>query len=141
MFLDNLCMCSRAKNIVINNGKWHAICASWSSEGGDSKIYKDGKLVHEESRYERGQIIPGGGSWVLGHDQDTEGGGFEVIQMMQGEMTEANIWDRVLLGEEIKNFSTSCQSRLKGNVKSWKDFLSGVKGKVAIVKKPTCCMA
>ena len=134
-------MCSRAKNIVINNGKWHAICASWSSEGGDSKIYKDGKLVHEESRYERGQIIPGGGSWVLGHDQDTRGGGFDVDQMMQGEMTEANIWDSVLSDEEIKNFSTSCQSHLKGNVKSWKDFLSGVKGKVPIVQKPTCCKA
>ena len=130
---------SRAKNIVINDGKWHAICGLWSSKYGKVKVYNDGKLVHRQDTFRKNQLISGGGTWVLGQDQDTLGGGFVVDQMMQGEITEVNIWDRVLSDEEIKSFSTSCQSRLKGNVKSWKDFRSGVKGKAAFVQGPTCC--
>ena len=130
---------SSAKNIVINDGKWHAICGLWSSKDGEVKIYNHGKLVHSQYAFRKNQFISAGGTWVLGHDQDTLGGGFVTDQMMQGEITEVNIWDRVLSDEEIKSFSTSCQSRLQGNVKSWKDFIAGVKGKAALVQGPTCC--
>ena len=96
-------------------------------------------MAVDKEGYAKYITIPGGGTWVLGQDQDYVGGGFDVSQMMLGEMTEVNIWDKVFSYEEIREFSISCQSKLQGNVKSWNDFLAGVKGNVRIVPKSTCC--
>ena len=98
-------------------------------------------MVNQGVNLKSGQTIKGDGTWVLGHDQDKVGGGFVANQMMQGEMTEANIWNEVLPAKEILKFSFSCTSNLKGNVKSWSDFRSGVRGKVTIKDNPSCCKA
>lgn len=127
------------KNIIINDGIWHSICFTWSSQNGEYKVYKDGKMVNKGGGFQQGQTISGGGTWVLGQDQDSVGGSFEISQVMQGEMTEANVWNKVLSEKVIERFSSRCQSNLKGNVKSWSDFKSGVKGKVIINDNPSCC--
>lgn len=133
--------CYSKKNVAVNDGKWHSVCCTWSSQKGEYKIYKDGKMVNQGVNLKSGQTIKGDGTWVLGHDQDKVGGGFVANQMMQGEMTEANIWNEVLPAKEILKFSFSCTSNLKGNVKSWSDFRSGVRGKVTIKDNPSCCKA
>ncbi len=86
-----------------------------------------------------GKAIPGKGTWVLGQDQDTVGGGFQDFQTADGEFTGVNIWDKVLSPFEIVKMSRKCDSGgATGNVKSWADFLSGIQGNVKMAK-PTCC--
>ena len=129
----------RNHGIKINDGKWHHICATRKSQGGHYQIYKDGKVAGIGSMSGgSGRKLSRGGMWVLGQDQDVVGGGFATNQAFQGEMTEVNVWDKVLSSKVILKMSKSCQSTRGGNVKSWNDFKSGVKGNVKIVK-PTCC--
>lgn len=126
-------------DIKVNDGVWHPICFTWSSPNGRYKIYKDGKTVAQGVGLSSGKSITGGGTWVLGQDQGVEGGGFNVTHMMQGEITGVNIWDKVLPEEETLEFSTRCQSEnMQGSVKSWRDFISGVKGDVKVLEKPSC---
>ena len=122
----------------LNDGKWHPICFTWSSQYGRYKFFKDGKIVDNGDGFKSGQTILGGGTWILGHDQDVRRGGFDITQMVQGEMTDVNIWNKVLTEREMLEISANCQSQHKGNVKSWNDFIVGVRGDVKILQKPTC---
>jgi hypothetical protein len=47
-----------------------------------------------------------------------------------GESTGVNIWDKVISAKEI----FKCQGGATGNVKSWPNFISGLKGNVKITK-------
>ena len=67
-----------------------------------------------------------------------ERGAFDVEQMVQGEMTDRKIWNKVLTEREILEISGNCLSKHEGNVKSWNDFIVRVRGDVEILQKPTC---
>ena len=127
------------RNVPINDGKWHAICCIWLSHEGQYRIYKDGKVVVQINGHgSQGETILAGGTWVVGHDQDSLGGGFNANEMLLGKIADVNIWDKELSYSEIQEFSKSCQCKLRGNVKSWNNFTDALKGKVRIVKRPTC---
>ena len=116
----------RSDGIVINDGIWHHVCITWDVVVGEYVFYKDGAIVRK-GVYAR-TCIPGGGVWVLGQDQDWIGGGFDKDDSFKGEMVETNIWNKVLTPQEILMMSRSCQANLPfGIIKSWKEFLVGVK--------------
>ena len=72
---------------------------------------------------------------MLGKDQDSLGGDFVIQDSFKGEMVETNIWNKVLTPQDILIMSRSCQANLPfGIIKSWKEFLVGVKGNVKKVK-------
>ncbi|XP_028396318.1 neuronal pentraxin-1-like [Dendronephthya gigantea] len=127
-------------NITINDGLWHHICITWEANGGRYSFFKDGSEVGSGTiPASVGKPIPGQGTWVLGQDQDIVGGGFEANQSATGEFTGVNIWDKVLSSFEILKMSRNCKAGgPAGNVKSWADFLSGIKGN-ATIGKATCC--
>jgi len=81
-------------------------------------------------------VIRGGGTLVLGQEQDSVGGSFDARQCFIGEMTGVNIWDYVIGEQEIKLMSKSCLAGM-GNVFQWCDFKPHVKGSVKIIK-PSC---
>ncbi|CAH1263337.1 NPTX1 [Branchiostoma lanceolatum] len=100
------------------DGAWHAICATWSSNRGDWVIYSDGVLRGSGSRLNKGNKVRSGGTWILGQDQDRVGGGFEEDQAFSGELSQVNLWDRVLTPAEITtNWTVSCNRH--GNVIEW----------------------
>lgn len=131
---------SSSHNIKVNDGLWHHICTTWQSKNGHYSFYKDGKKVGNGSFSDTiGKPIPAKGTWVLGQDQDSLGGGFQAHQSAMGELTGVNVWDKVFPAKEILKMSKSCISGGNaGNVKSWTDFLSGVRGNLKI-GKPNCC--
>ena len=131
---------SRQHKIKINDGRWHHICITWQSENGRYSFFKDGRNVGSgKIRASVKHGISGRGTWVLRQDQDKRGGGFDAKQSATGEFTGVNIWNRVLSQFEIVEMSRSCNAgKRTGNVKSWSDFMSGVKGKVE-TQKATCC--
>ena len=82
--------------------------------------------------YRPGLVISGGGSLVLGQDQDSLGGGFDVRQSFVGEMTGVNIWSNVLSDQEIADMAGSCLAG-EGNVYKWSDFRSHSRGEINVI--------
>ena len=81
-------------------------------------------------------MISGGGTLILGQEQDSQGGSFDANQSVIGEMAGVNIWDHVINGQEIMRMSKSCLTGV-GNVFKWRDFKDHVKGSVKIIY-PSC---
>ncbi|XP_066283060.1 uncharacterized protein [Branchiostoma lanceolatum] len=109
---------SRSVNLPVWDGEWHAICATWRSSNGAWQIYSDGVLRRSRSGLKTGKTVRSGGTWILGQDQDSVGGGFEEDQAFSGELSQVNLWDRVLSPAEIAtNWTVSCNNH--GNVINW----------------------
>ena len=131
--------CSRKVNGSATDGEWHHICVSWRNSDGAWQFYKDGELQSCASGHSKGHTIQGGGSLVLGQEQESVGGGFDSSQSFQGSLTNVNVWSYVLSASAIKSISMStyCLSGV-GNVYEWSDFIYGVKGKTAVVIPSPC---
>ena len=120
-----------------NDGKWHHICYSWSNVHGLLKGYKDGVEIVSTQDFKKGYTLTGGGSIVLGQDQDEVGGGFDKSDSFKGSFTGVNIWSYVVSSEKIKEMSETCSCE-EGNVYGWYDFKQGMKGNVLLVTPFPC---
>ena len=87
--------------VSINDNQWHFIAVTWSSKGGLTKLYKDGHLAYIGHLAEGTFITPSDGILVLGQDQDTLGGGFDLNQAFNGILDHVQIYNRALDEEEI----------------------------------------
>jgi CUB/sushi domain-containing protein len=125
-------------NSLLSDGFWHSICLTWSNVDGILTVYKDNVLTDQASGVATGKNISGGGRWVLGQDQDSVGGGFAIKDAFEGELAEVNVWGRVITKQEIACFSTDCQRRMNGDVKSWTEFRTGLRREVRAVDEPSC---
>ncbi|KAI8520909.1 Oncoprotein-induced transcript 3 protein [Branchiostoma belcheri] len=96
------------------DGEWHTVCTTWRSRDGAWQFYVDGDLTASGSGFRVGGRVRRGGTWILGQDQDRVGGGFEASQSFIGELSEVNLWDRVLSSAEI---AADCSYH--GNVIDW----------------------
>lgn len=120
-----------------NDGKWHHICYSWSNSHGSLKAYKDGGLIFSAQNVKKYYTIKGGGSLVLGQDQDAFGSGFKKVDSFKGTLTGVNIWSYVVPPEKIKEMSKTC-FRAEGDVYKWYDFKQRIKGKALLVTPSPC---
>ena len=101
---------------------------------GSWKFYKDGDLEVEGSDLKKDYTTKGGGTLVLGQEQDSVGGDFDADQSIQGMLSDVNVWNRVLPGGQIK-MSKSCLLDA-GNVFTWFDFLR--QGGAKLVQQSPC---
>ena len=127
----------RSTNVSANDGAWHHICFTWENTAGSWQLYKDGKRESQGSGLSVGHVIPGGGAMVLGQEQDSEGGGFQSYQSFIGELSGVNVWDYVISSDEISQMSNVCTAE-EGNVITWFDFRSGIRGNVQIIEPSSC---
>ena len=123
--------------VVINDGKFHQICVTWSNSDGQWKIYKDGDFAEAGTGLKRGYTINGEGSLTLGQEQDSVGGGFVASQSLQGILTNVNVWSYPLPASTIKEMSHCCLTG-KGDVYEWSNFIYGIRGKPRLVMPPGC---
>ena len=124
----------RSPNVVAD-GKNHHACVTWDLSTGWIKMYVDG--IKKAKIFRPTSIIPAGGTWIIGQDQDRLGGGFAKRDSMKGFLAEVNVWDRILCSYEIAALAVSCGPLMKGNVKAHNDF--DIKGGVETFK-PACCL-
>ncbi|KAL9964700.1 hypothetical protein ACROYT_G028376 [Oculina patagonica] len=127
----------RSTTVSVNDGLWHHICVYWSSQRGRWGIYKDGVLADFGQGLMSDYALDNHGVLIIGQEQDSFGGRFDARQSFIGELTDLNIWNKVLDSEEMKLFSKSCHKG-QGNVKKWSDFKTGIKGDVKIVSPSNC---
>jgi len=123
--------------ISVNDGFWHHLCASWENRAGSWKVYKDGVSQAKGSGLKTGHVINTNGILIIGQEQDWFGGGFDATQNYIGELTDLNMWNRVLDASEISNLSKSCHGG-RGNVKKWSDFKVGIRGDVRFISPSAC---
>ncbi|XP_064626004.1 sushi, von Willebrand factor type A, EGF and pentraxin domain-containing protein 1-like [Lineus longissimus] len=124
-------------DVATNDGLWHHVVATWSSNGGRWQIYIDGELREAGVGLAKDTVIPGGGRLVLGQEQDGFGGGFSAPESFIGNMSLLNIWDQELPKHEIKRLAESCEKYI-GNVRAWPDFLAGLNGRIRILNSTFC---
>ncbi|CAN8028078.1 unnamed protein product [Ixodes persulcatus] len=116
-------------DVTANDGYWHHVCFTWSSAGGSWGVLKDGRLAEQGTGLADGFEIPADGTLVLGQEQDVRGGDFSVSESFSGELTQVNIWSKVLNASEITSLLNRC-SFYHGDVVAWTDFLENLRGKV-----------
>ena len=127
----------RRSGFEARDGKWHQICVTWENVKGEVQFFKDGNLVKSSTDFKKGYTIKGGGSFVLGQEQDGLQQNFETEQSFRGSLTNVNVWSYVLSPTIIKLYARSCLDG-SGNVYQWSDFINGIKGNTALVIPSPC---
>ncbi|XP_019397703.1 PREDICTED: neuronal pentraxin-2 [Crocodylus porosus] len=106
--------------LFISDGKWHHICVTWTTRDGMWEAFQDGEKLGTGENLAPWHPIKPGGVLILGQEQDTVGGRFDATQAFVGEMSQFNIWDRVLKAEDIVNIA-NCSTNMPGNIIPWVD--------------------
>uniref|UniRef100_A0A8C9XYN8 Pentraxin (PTX) domain-containing protein n=1 Tax=Sander lucioperca TaxID=283035 RepID=A0A8C9XYN8_SANLU len=71
---------------------------------------------------------------VLGQEQDTHGGGFDIKQSFVGMMSDVHLWDHILSPCEIQNYMHHLNFA-PGNVLNWRALEFQTTGRVLIEDK------
>ncbi|XP_069011443.1 neuronal pentraxin-2b [Embiotoca jacksoni] len=104
--------------LEVRDGRWHHICIAWTTRDGQWEAYQDGDKLGIGDNLAAWHPIKPGGVIILGQEQDVVGGRFDAGQAFVGELSQVNIWDRVLKPVEIQSMA-NCSSYIPGNVISW----------------------
>ncbi|MEW8048125.1 MAG: DUF4347 domain-containing protein, partial [Candidatus Thiodiazotropha sp.] len=83
------------------DGERHQLSVSWENTTGELKVYVDGVLQHTETSFRDGVTLEGGGTFLLGQEQDSVGGGFQAYQRFEGDIYDVRIYDDVRTDQEI----------------------------------------
>ncbi|XP_062304214.1 pentraxin-4 [Osmerus eperlanus] len=113
---------------AVLDGRWHHLCFLWSSIEGRFWHYTDRRLTSTGSKFRKGYEVPGGGSVVLGQEQDTVGGGFDPEEGFAGRIAGFVVWNRVLSPGEVAGVATG-KGVPRGVVLTLED-VAGVHGEV-----------
>ncbi len=113
---------------ALADGAWHHVAFSW--QGASGQFYFDGApagpalatVAGAEETGGRSIPVTGplalrpGGVLVLGQEQDSLNGGFDVAQALLGGLDEVAIYDRALSAGEIRSIfeATTCGERCDG---------------------------
>ncbi|XP_078059604.1 C-reactive protein-like [Mustelus asterias] len=112
------------------------ICVTWESEEGLVTFWVNGERTVQKAGKKGGTVL-GGGSIILGQEQDSVGGAFDIRQSFVGEITDVNMWNHVLPACKIKAVSQGYYSA-EGNIIDWAKIHFTVKGKVKIKNSNDC---
>ncbi|KAM9314288.1 neuronal pentraxin receptor b [Pholidichthys leucotaenia] len=106
--------------LSIPQDEWQHICVSWTLRDGVWKAYQGGKLKGRGEGLAAWHPIKPGGVLILGQEQDTLGGRFDASQALVGELSQFNLWDRLLKPAEVAALA-ECSSFALGNIAPWTD--------------------
>ena len=109
----------KIKNYLHRN--WNHFCWSYSCITGHNKFYYNGEFVGMVPLKERPIIgsddrLPD--AFIIGQEQDTVKGRYELSQIFNGELSELNLWNQTLSDETILSLA-KCKSFRKGNIVGW----------------------
>ncbi|KAG7252274.1 hypothetical protein CRUP_004156 [Coryphaenoides rupestris] len=104
--------------LSVRDARWHHVCVSWTTRDGQWEAFQDGLSVGSGDNLAAWHPIKPGGVIILGQEQDLVGGRFDAGQAFVGELSQVNLWDRMLKPQEIQSLA-NCSTYLPGNVISW----------------------
>lgn len=100
---------------------WNHFCWKYSSFSGNNTFYYNGEvmgvvIIEERPIIGSNENLPD--ALIIGQEQDSIKGRYELSQMFNGEISELNIWSQSLDDETIKSIA-KCKNNAQGNVVSW----------------------
>ncbi|KYO44403.1 neuronal pentraxin-1 [Alligator mississippiensis] len=123
--------------LAINDAKWHHICITWSTRDGVWESYQDGVRRGSGENLAPWHPIKPGGIFILGQEQDTLGGRFDATQAFIGELSDFNMWSRILTPGEVYKMAT-CASHAGGDLITWVESSMELHGGVAKLPFNSC---
>ncbi|KAK3717316.1 hypothetical protein QZH41_011554 [Actinostola sp. cb2023] len=116
---------------TLDDDRWHHVCTTWESQTGHAQVFIDGLLTINKTDIHTNGQIAAGGKLALGQDQDTIGGGFDVLQSFVGELAHVYLWDTALTPEIIMDMARVCKEfPYPGHVVEWANFGANLHGEV-----------
>ena len=115
----------------INDNVWHHLGFIWSNVNGRWEVLIDGTPRAIRNSVKISQVIPGGGSLVIGQHYATSG--FQADGGLLGQISGVNIWDTAFSGEEVELLAQSRRDE-KGNILRWFNVLKNIVGNFQVVK-------
>ncbi|XP_072277205.1 neuronal pentraxin receptor [Pyxicephalus adspersus] len=106
--------------VSLKDGMWHHICVAWTTRDGMWTAFQDGKKKGSNENLSAWHPIKPNGVIIFGQEQDAVGGRFDATQAFVGEVSQFNMWDRVLTNREIEGIA-NCTMPLSGNLIHWDD--------------------
>ncbi|XP_034046598.1 neuronal pentraxin-2a isoform X2 [Thalassophryne amazonica] len=106
--------------LSVSDSRWHHICITWTTRDGFWEAYQDGERLGTGDNLAPWHPIKPGGVIILGQEQDIVGGRFDATQAFVGELSQFNMWDRVLRPVDIVGLA-NCSAYMPGNVVPWID--------------------
>ena len=88
---------------TVFDGQPHQVSVTWDSATGTVEVYIDGQSQFSTTGVETGQTISGGGTLILGQEQDSPGGGFDSNQTFAGTYSDFRVFDDVRSATEISD--------------------------------------
>ncbi|KAL7873948.1 hypothetical protein SRHO_G00049180 [Serrasalmus rhombeus] len=110
------------------------LCVTWESSTGLTAFWVDGRRSTLQV-YRKNHTVQSGGAVILGQDPDSFVGKFNEDQSFVGEISDVNMWDHVLMGDQIRNFSDELWLGPEPNVLDWDTMQDEVNGNVLVVPK------
>ncbi|XP_037392842.1 pentraxin fusion protein-like [Pygocentrus nattereri] len=108
------------------------LCVTWESSTGLTAFWVDGRRSTLQV-YRQNHKVQSGGAVILGQDPDSFVGKFEINQSFVGEISDVNMWDYVLMDDQIRNFSDRVWLGPEPNVLNWDTIKYEVNGNVLVV--------
>ncbi|XP_027034716.2 serum amyloid P-component-like [Tachysurus fulvidraco] len=96
---------------------WNSVCATWDGKTGLSQMWVNGKPSTRKG-FSRLGSLSGTPKIILGQDQDSYGGGFDISQSFVGMLTDVHMWNSVLSPSEISQYMHDRWYQ-SGNVLNW----------------------
>lgn len=93
---------------ALADGSWHHVVIT-GSIASELRYYVDAELVTSVAMPPAAALAPGG-VLIIGQDQDTVNGGFDVAQAFEGDIDELALYDRALDPSEVEQLfvATTC---------------------------------
>ncbi|XP_015683156.1 adhesion G-protein coupled receptor D2, partial [Protobothrops mucrosquamatus] len=102
--------------------RWHHFCVTWQQPNGSWVIYADGKQKASSAGLAPSRALDGHGTFIIGQDQDSLGGAFKEKESFSGNLTDLQVWARVLSQEQVEKVR-SCVSIREGLIFDWRSDL------------------
>ena len=130
---------SNSNNLSTSLHSWHHCCATWSYTSQTFKTYLNGEL-EQAYRPSASRYLGTGGTLVIGQEQDSVGGSYDLAESFAGHLYQLNVFNKELTSDEVDSmFKNGRCSYLDHSLQddvviSWGDILEGWKaGSVSIV--------
>ena len=112
-----------AQALPFRHRKWNHICFTYTSVEKVGKLYYNGKKVREDSEGNFTNIESGESvlrsSFEIAQEPDIFEGGYDPAQLFNGEISDLNMWSKVISDAEISSLA-DCSSSIRGDVIAWK---------------------
>ncbi|XP_019629555.1 PREDICTED: LOW QUALITY PROTEIN: sushi, von Willebrand factor type A, EGF and pentraxin domain-containing protein 1-like [Branchiostoma belcheri] len=123
--------------VAANVGEWTHVCVTWQSSDGSWQVFLNGTLENSGTNLATGQVIQGGGTFVLGQENNPSVSTPDERMAFTGQLSRVNVYSTVLSAADINTLAQGCSNDL-GTLRGWTDFLSRV-GTTAVQNSPSQC--